>query len=52
MIVGRMMSYIGNEYSFISHSKITKIFVLADVLAILTQAMGASMLVREAPHLI
>jgi len=44
MIVGRMMSYIGGEYSYIKHTRITKIFVGLDVLAILTQASGAALL--------
>ncbi|KAG8896232.1 hypothetical protein FRB99_008993 [Tulasnella sp. 403] len=44
MIVGRMISYIGNEFSVVSHSKITKIFVGADIFAILTQAGGGAML--------
>lgn len=46
MIIGRIMSYVGKEYGYINHTKITKIFVAADVCAILTQASGGSMLVR------
>ena len=51
MIVGRIMSYVGPGYSFISHSKLTKIFVVADVIAILTQSGGGAMMVRPLPDL-
>ena len=46
MIVGRIMAYVGGEYSFIKHTWITKIFVGIDLFAILTQAGGGAMLVR------
>lgn len=46
MIIGRVMSYVGKEYGYINHTKITKIFVGADVFAILTQGAGGGMLVR------
>lgn len=39
------MSFVGSEYGLINHNKITKIFVGADVLEILTQAGGAALLV-------
>ncbi|KAG8995741.1 hypothetical protein FRB90_000096 [Tulasnella sp. 427] len=44
MIIGRVMAYVGAEYGLINHNKITKIFVGADVLAIITQAGGGAML--------
>lgn len=44
MIIGRVMSFVGSEYGLINHNKITKIFVGADVLEILTQAGGAALL--------
>ncbi|KZV91327.1 hypothetical protein EXIGLDRAFT_648310 [Exidia glandulosa HHB12029] len=44
MLVGRMMSYLGKEHSIVSHTLITKIFVLCDIVSILTQAVSASML--------
>ncbi|KAG8955680.1 hypothetical protein FRC04_007671 [Tulasnella sp. 424] len=44
MIIGRLMAYVGAEYGLINHNKITKIFVGADVLEIMTQAAGAAML--------
>lgn len=44
MIVGRVMSYVGKEYGYINHTKITKIFVGADVFAILTQSSGGALL--------
>ncbi|KAG8955682.1 hypothetical protein FRC04_007673 [Tulasnella sp. 424] len=44
MIIGRIMSYVGKEYGYINHTRITKIFVGADIAAILTQASGGSML--------
>ncbi|KIO33996.1 hypothetical protein M407DRAFT_64848 [Tulasnella calospora MUT 4182] len=44
MIIGRVMSFVGKEYGYINHTKITKIFVGADIFAILTQAGGGSML--------
>lgn len=49
MIIGRVMSFVGKEYGYINHTKITKIFVGADIFAILTQAGGGSMLVRAPP---
>jgi len=44
MIVGRIMAYVGSEYALIKHTRITKIFVAADVFAILTQGMGGAIL--------
>lgn len=44
MIIGRVMAYVGSQYGVINHNKITKIFVGADVLAIITQAGGGAML--------
>ncbi|KAG8894389.1 hypothetical protein FRC01_013001, partial [Tulasnella sp. 417] len=44
MIIGRVMSFVGAEYGLINHNKITKIFVGADILEILTQAGGAALL--------
>lgn len=44
MMVGRAMSYLGKEWSPISHTLITKIFVVGDVISILSQAAGASFL--------
>lgn len=40
------MAYVGSQYGIIDHNKITKIFVGADVLAIITQSGGGAMLVR------
>lgn len=51
MIIGRVMSYVGKEYGYINHTKITKIFVGADVFAILTQSSGGALLVRSSPSL-
>lgn len=45
MIFGRIMAYVGSEYGLVGHNIITKVFVVADIIAILTQAGGASMLV-------
>lgn len=44
MMVGRMISYLGKEWSPISHSLITVVFVLADVISIITQGISALML--------
>ncbi|CAE6462303.1 unnamed protein product [Rhizoctonia solani] len=44
MIFGRIMAYVGSEYGLVGHEFITKVFVAADVVAILTQASGGSML--------
>lgn len=44
MLVGRLMSYLGKEFSPMSHALITKIFVVCDVISIFTQAASASML--------
>lgn len=44
MIVGRMIAYIGDEYAYVSNTKITKIFVASDVFAILTQGAGGGIL--------
>lgn len=45
MIFGRIMAYVGSEHGLVGHGVITKVFVTADVVAILTQATGGSMLV-------
>ena len=45
MIFGRIMAYVGSEHGLVGHGIITKVFVAADVGAILTQATGGSMLV-------
>lgn len=42
MVVGRMMSYVGPESTFISHTVITKLFVILDIACVLTQASGVS----------
>ncbi|KAG9011448.1 hypothetical protein FRB90_007261 [Tulasnella sp. 427] len=47
MIIGRVMSFVGKEYGYIDHNKITKIFVGADIFAILTQGGGGAMLFAE-----
>ncbi|KDQ20012.1 hypothetical protein BOTBODRAFT_152619 [Botryobasidium botryosum FD-172 SS1] len=44
MIVGRMISYVGPGYSIVKHSLLTKIFVTCDIISILTQSGGGSML--------
>ncbi|CAE6468595.1 unnamed protein product [Rhizoctonia solani] len=44
MIFGRIMAYVGPEYGLVGHEFITKVFVGADIVAILTQASGGSML--------
>ncbi|CAE7179171.1 unnamed protein product [Rhizoctonia solani] len=44
MIFGRIMAYVGSEHGLVGHEFITKVFVAADVVAILTQASGGSML--------
>ncbi|KAJ1310197.1 hypothetical protein OPQ81_006941 [Rhizoctonia solani] len=44
MIFGRIMAYVGSEYGLVGHEFITKVFVGADIVAILTQASGGSML--------
>lgn len=45
MIVGRIIAYLGSEYSPVSHAWITKIFVGVDVFTILVQAGGGAILV-------
>lgn len=55
MIFGRIMAFVGSEYGIVGHALITKLFVGADVVAILTQASGGSMLVSpmlSAHHLV
>ncbi|KAG8932702.1 hypothetical protein FRC03_001418 [Tulasnella sp. 419] len=47
MIIGRVMAYVGSEFSYIRHERITKLFVAADIIAILTQASGGSMLAQK-----
>ncbi|QRV86327.1 RTA1-like protein [Ceratobasidium sp. AG-Ba] len=44
MIFGRIMAYVGSEHGLVGHNLITKIFVGADIAAILTQATGGSIL--------
>ncbi|KAG8815585.1 hypothetical protein FRC19_000939 [Serendipita sp. 401] len=44
MIVGRMMSYVGPESTFISHTVITKLFVILDIVCVLTQSVGVTVL--------
>ncbi|KAG8815583.1 hypothetical protein FRC19_000937 [Serendipita sp. 401] len=44
MIIGRMMSYVGPESTFISHSIVTKLFVFIDIVCVLTQSTGIAML--------
>ncbi|KAG9048035.1 hypothetical protein FS837_000923 [Tulasnella sp. UAMH 9824] len=44
LALGSVMSFVGSEYGLINHNKITKIFVGADILEILTQAGGAALL--------
>ncbi|KAF8610654.1 RTA1-domain-containing protein [Ceratobasidium sp. AG-I] len=44
MIFGRIMAFVGSEHGIVGHGLITKLFVGADVVAILTQASGGSML--------
>lgn len=47
MIFGRIMAYVGSEHGLIRPSIITKLFVGADIIAIIAQAAGGSMLVRQ-----
>ncbi|KDQ20013.1 hypothetical protein BOTBODRAFT_384220 [Botryobasidium botryosum FD-172 SS1] len=44
MVVGRMISFVGPGHSIIKHSLLTKIFVACDIVSILTQSGGGSML--------
>lgn len=44
MIVGRMMSFVGPESSVISHTVITKLFVIIDIICVITQGAGTSIL--------
>ncbi|KAG9099444.1 hypothetical protein FS749_001251 [Ceratobasidium sp. UAMH 11750] len=44
MIFGRIMAYVGSEHGLVRPTIITKLFVGADILTILTQAAGGSML--------
>ncbi|EJD46527.1 RTA1-domain-containing protein [Auricularia subglabra TFB-10046 SS5] len=44
MMVGRMITYLGKEYSPVSQTLITVIFVLADVASIITQGVSGLML--------
>ncbi|KAG8902568.1 hypothetical protein FRC01_009540 [Tulasnella sp. 417] len=44
IVVERMMSFVGKEYGFTDHNEITRIFLGADVVAILMQAIGSSLL--------
>ncbi|PVF93988.1 RTA1-domain-containing protein [Serendipita vermifera] len=47
MIVGRMMSYVGPESTWISHTVITKLFVIIDIACVLTQSAGTSMVSND-----
>ncbi|CCA73357.1 related to RTM1 protein [Serendipita indica DSM 11827] len=47
MIVGRMMAYVGPGASVISHRLITKVFVIVDILCLITQAAGIAMFVTN-----
>ncbi|KAG8910299.1 hypothetical protein FRC01_006408, partial [Tulasnella sp. 417] len=44
IVVERMMTFVGKEYGFTDHNEITRIFLGADVVAILMQAIGSSVL--------
>ncbi|QRV91014.1 RTA1-like protein [Ceratobasidium sp. AG-Ba] len=44
MIFGRIMGYVGSEHGIIPPTIITKLFVILDVVTILAQATGGSML--------
>ncbi|KZV91326.1 hypothetical protein EXIGLDRAFT_97478 [Exidia glandulosa HHB12029] len=43
MLVGRLMSYLGKEFSPVSHTLITKIFVVSDVVSIISQGVSATL---------
>ncbi|KAG8979109.1 hypothetical protein FRC05_009319 [Tulasnella sp. 425] len=44
IIIERMMAYVGKEYGFTDHNEITRIFLGADIIAIVIQAIGSSVL--------
>ncbi|KAG8900736.1 hypothetical protein FRC01_010040, partial [Tulasnella sp. 417] len=44
IVVERMMTFVGKEYGFTDHKEITRIFLGADVVAIVMQAIGSSVL--------
>lgn len=43
------MSYVGPESTFISHTVITKVFVVVDILSFMTQSTGSAFLFQEDP---
>lgn len=43
------MSYVGPESTFISHTIITKVFVVIDILSFLTQSTGSAFLFQKDP---
>ena len=43
------MSYVGPESTFISHTVITKVFVLVDIVSFMTQSAGSAFLFQEDP---
>ncbi|KAH7102316.1 RTA1 like protein-domain-containing protein [Auriculariales sp. MPI-PUGE-AT-0066] len=47
---GRLMSYLGGQYSPMNHHFITKIFVVADFFSIFSQAIGGSLLSSTDPN--
>jgi hypothetical protein len=47
MIVGRMISFVGPDSSFISHRMITKLFVFVDIVCVITQATGITILTND-----
>lgn len=49
MVVGRMMSFVGPNSTFISHMIITKIFVCVDIASLVTQSIGSAMLFQDDP---
>ncbi|KIO33991.1 hypothetical protein M407DRAFT_227185, partial [Tulasnella calospora MUT 4182] len=44
IVVERMMAFVGKEYGFTDHQEIAKIFLGADVVAIVMQVIGSSIL--------
>jgi hypothetical protein len=43
------MSYVGPESTFISHTIITKVFVVVDIISFMTQSAGSAFLFQEDP---
>ena len=43
------MSYVGPESTFISHTVITKVFVIVDIISFLTQSAGSAFLFQQDP---